>query len=72
MQSNILWYHVWLIHCRRRQGHNSCTEGPYRVFRGKNITELRQFLDKEELRRSEAERRNVPFLRRGDDSMDLY
>lgn len=46
--------------------------GPYRVFRGENIARLRQFLDKEEMRRREAERRNIPFIPRGDDSIDLY
>ena len=33
---------------------------------------LRQFLDKEEMRRREAERLNIPFVPRGDDSTDLY
>ncbi|KAI0693734.1 RNI-like protein [Cytidiella melzeri] len=52
--------------------HDSRIDGPYRVFRGDNIARLRQFLDKEELRRREAEEQSIPFRPRGDDSMDLY
>ncbi|KAI0089322.1 RNI-like protein [Irpex rosettiformis] len=46
--------------------------GPYCVFRGEAVAQLRRFLDKEEIRQREAERRNIPFIPRGDDSMDLY
>ncbi len=33
---------------------------------------LRQFLDKEDIRRKEAEAKNVPFIPRSDDKLDLY
>ncbi|KAF8914187.1 hypothetical protein CPB84DRAFT_1811580 [Gymnopilus junonius] len=37
-----------------------------------NVARLRRFLDKEDKRRREAEARNVPFIMRSDDKMDLY
>lgn len=48
------------------------TQGPYRTFKGGSIAALREFLDKEEARKKEAERRCIPFTPRSDDSMDLY
>ena len=33
---------------------------------------LRRFLDKEDLRRRDAEAQNVPFVPRSDDKLDLY
>ncbi|KAF5358951.1 hypothetical protein D9758_004745 [Tetrapyrgos nigripes] len=44
----------------------------YRVFSGARIEGVRNFLDKEEQRRREAEIRNIPFLQRSDDNLDLY
>ncbi|KAF9268138.1 RNI-like protein [Marasmius fiardii PR-910] len=44
----------------------------FRVFNGNNIEGLRRFLDKEEQRQREAESRNIPFIARSDDSLELY
>ncbi|KAG9317465.1 hypothetical protein JVU11DRAFT_1667 [Chiua virens] len=44
----------------------------FRVFSGKNINALCKFLDKERLRREQAEAQNIPFVPRSDDKMDLY
>ncbi|KAF8842703.1 RNI-like protein [Paxillus ammoniavirescens] len=44
----------------------------FRVFSGKNVAALRKFLDKEKLRRQQAEAQNIPFIARCDDEMDLY
>lgn len=44
----------------------------FRVFNGENIAGLRKFLDKEEQRRQEAENKNMKFLPRADDKLDLY
>ncbi|KAJ7590871.1 hypothetical protein C8J56DRAFT_824725 [Mycena floridula] len=44
----------------------------YRVFTGQNIDGLRRFLDKEESRRRESEAKNIPFISRSDDKLDLY
>ena len=54
------------------QGYNPAAQGPFRVFKGDNITKLRVFLEKEDKRRMEAERRNIAFIPRDDDSMALY
>ncbi|KAF7792819.1 hypothetical protein EIP86_003919 [Pleurotus ostreatoroseus] len=40
----------------------------YRVFVKDNITKLREFLDKEDRRRQEAELKNIPFIPRADDN----
>lgn len=42
------------------------------MFIGENVELLRQFLDKEDLRRRESETKNVPFIPRSDDKLDLY
>jgi len=44
----------------------------FRVFSGQNIRALCRFLDKEKLRREQAEAQNIPFVPRSDDKMDLY
>ncbi len=42
------------------------------MFNGESVKRLRQFLDKEEKRRREAEAQNVPFVMREDDGVSLY
>ncbi|TFK22331.1 RNI-like protein [Coprinopsis marcescibilis] len=42
------------------------------VFTGDKVAALRQFLDKEDTRRREAEAKNIPFVAREDDKLDLY
>ncbi|KAI1796074.1 RNI-like protein [Ganoderma leucocontextum] len=56
------------------QGHDSrnANQGMQRVFRRQNIRALCAFLEKEEWRRREAERLNILFEPRGDDSRALY
>ena len=54
------------------QGYDPAVQGPFRVFKGDNIPKLRAFLEKEDKRRIEAERRNIAFIPRDDDSMALY
>ncbi|KAI6105843.1 RNI-like protein [Pisolithus sp. B1] len=44
----------------------------FRVFSGESIGRLCQFLDKEKARRQQAEAKNIPFVARSDDRMDLY
>ncbi|KAG2077262.1 RNI-like protein [Suillus decipiens] len=44
----------------------------FRAFTGPNVAALCKFLDKEKLRREQAEAQNIPFVARSDDSMDLY
>ncbi|KDQ64249.1 hypothetical protein JAAARDRAFT_166300 [Jaapia argillacea MUCL 33604] len=44
----------------------------FHAFSGANLTALRQFLDKEQRRRWDAEERCIPFAPREDDAMDLY
>ncbi|KAF8663384.1 hypothetical protein AX16_000959 [Volvariella volvacea WC 439] len=44
----------------------------HRVFNGANVVALRKFLDKEESRRREAELKNILFVARSDDKLDLY
>ena len=60
------------IHSALFQDWERSTQGPYRTFKGTNIAALRAFLDKEEARKKEAERRSIPFAPRADDSTDLY
>lgn len=42
------------------------------MFSGENVGRLRHFLDKEEMRRREAEAKNVQFVARSDDKLDLF
>ena len=44
----------------------------YRVFNNDNVAALRRFLDKEHARQREAEEKNIIFVPREDDKMDLY
>jgi F-box and leucine-rich repeat protein GRR1 len=44
----------------------------FRVFSGVNVTNLRKFLDKEQIRLRESEIKNLPFTARSDDRLDLY
>ncbi|KAJ3558309.1 hypothetical protein NM688_g995 [Phlebia brevispora] len=71
------------VHALTRKGVKRFSESPpsgydaewqeaYRVFKGENIANLRSFLQKEERRRKEAELKNIPFVPRSDDSMNLY
>ncbi|KAH9948766.1 RNI-like protein [Amylocystis lapponica] len=57
---------------RAPEGYDERREGIFRVFRGQNVHALRDFLDKELTRLREAERRNILFTPRADDSEDLY
>ncbi|KAI0355377.1 RNI-like protein [Trametes cingulata] len=54
------------------EGYDEGKMGIYRVFRGANVRALGAFLEKEEWRRREAERMNIVFKPRGDDSRALY
>lgn len=54
------------------KGYNEAKQGVHRVFQGANIRKLSEFLEKEEWRKREAERLNILFSPRGDDSRDLY
>ncbi|KAI9000708.1 RNI-like protein [Trametes punicea] len=54
------------------EGYDEGKQGVYRVFRAGNVRALGEFLEKEEWRRREAERVNVLFQPRGDDSRALY
>ncbi|OSD04517.1 RNI-like protein [Trametes coccinea BRFM310] len=54
------------------EGYEEGKQGVYREFRGGKVQALGAFLEKEEWRRREAERANVPFRPRGDDSRALY
>jgi len=47
-------------------------QAAYRVFNGENVAALCKFLDKEEQRRRESETKNIPFVSRSDDKLDLY
>jgi len=47
-------------------------QAAYCVFSGENVGRLRRFLDKEEMRRREAEAKNVQFVTRSDDKLDLF
>ncbi|GBE80173.1 SCF E3 ubiquitin ligase complex F-box protein [Sparassis crispa] len=53
-------------------GYDERARGVYRVFRGENVRALCVFLDKELERRRDAERRNIIFVPREDDSTALY
>ncbi|KAH8094915.1 hypothetical protein BXZ70DRAFT_344105 [Cristinia sonorae] len=53
-------------------GYEERLQGPYRVYKGNMLDELRFFLEEEESRRREAERLNVLFFQRGDERQDLY
>ncbi|KAJ7276559.1 hypothetical protein B0H12DRAFT_1085928 [Mycena haematopus] len=44
----------------------------YHVFSGDGVSGLRKFLNKEEARWRECETRNIPFVARSDDGLDLY
>ncbi|KAH7887608.1 hypothetical protein F5I97DRAFT_1804868 [Phlebopus sp. FC_14] len=44
----------------------------FRVFSGRNVAGLCKFLDKEKVRRQQAEAENIPFVARSDDKMELY
>ncbi|TFK75754.1 RNI-like protein [Pluteus cervinus] len=44
----------------------------YCVFNGPNLAGLRGFLDKEAQRERDAETKNIPFVSRSDDKLDLY
>ncbi|EMD40499.1 hypothetical protein CERSUDRAFT_130403 [Gelatoporia subvermispora B] len=54
------------------QGHDARAAGIFRVFQGENVARLRAFLDKEQARRRDAERRCIRFSPREDDSEELY
>ncbi|KAI0371546.1 RNI-like protein [Pilatotrama ljubarskyi] len=54
------------------EGYDEGKMGVYRVFRGGKVRALGAFLEKEEWRRREAERLNIVFKPRGDDSRALY
>ncbi|RPD66849.1 RNI-like protein [Lentinus tigrinus ALCF2SS1-7] len=54
------------------EGYKEGKQGIYRVFQGENIRKLSAFLEKEEWRKREAERLNILFEPRGDDSRELY
>jgi F-box and leucine-rich repeat protein GRR1 len=54
------------------QTHVPDQQAAFRVFSGANIVALRQFLDKEQLRRRESEKKNLKFIPRADDKLDLY
>ncbi|KAF8195713.1 hypothetical protein K438DRAFT_1826393 [Mycena galopus ATCC 62051] len=44
----------------------------YHVFNGEGVSGLRKFLNKEEGRWRECETRNIPFIARSDDGVELY
>lgn len=54
------------------QGYDADQKAAYRVFNGPGVIGLRNFLDKEDQRRREAETKNIPFVPRSDDKVDLY
>ncbi|KAI0776135.1 RNI-like protein [Trametes elegans] len=54
------------------EGWDERKQGVHRVFREGNIRALAEFLEKEEWREREAERLNILFEPRGDDSRALY
>ncbi|KAJ7765037.1 hypothetical protein DFH07DRAFT_811215 [Mycena maculata] len=47
-------------------------QAAYHVFSGDGVSGLRKFLNKEEQRRRECETRNIPFVERSDDGLDLF
>ncbi|RDB22755.1 SCF E3 ubiquitin ligase complex F-box protein grrA [Hypsizygus marmoreus] len=52
--------------------YNNDQQAAFRVFSGDNVDRLRKFLDKEDQRRRDAEAKNIPFVARSDDKLDLY
>ena len=54
------------------QNYDADQQSAFRVFSGANVHGLRQFLDKEQLRRRESETKNLKFIPRADDKLDLY
>ncbi|KAL1940001.1 hypothetical protein VTO73DRAFT_9336 [Trametes versicolor] len=54
------------------EGYDERKRGLYRIFREGKIRALGEFLEKEEWRKRESERKNIPFQPRGDDSRALY
>ncbi|KAK0206390.1 hypothetical protein DFS33DRAFT_1314407 [Desarmillaria ectypa] len=52
--------------------YNVDQQAAFLVFDGISVGNLRRFLNKEEIRRREAEARNIPFTPRSDDKIDLY
>lgn len=54
------------------QDYDTAQQSVFRVFNGTNVTNLKRFLDKEGKRRREAEVKNIPFIPRSDDKLDLY
>lgn len=54
------------------QNYDPDQQAAFRVFNGENVGRLRRFLDKEDLRRRDAEAKNIPFVTRSDDKLDLY
>jgi len=60
-----IFAHIW-------QTYDPDQQAAFRVFSRENITELRRFLDKEDKRRHDAEAKNIPFVPRSDDKLDLY
>jgi F-box and leucine-rich repeat protein GRR1 len=54
------------------QSYDSDQQAAFRVFSGANVPALHQFLDKEQLRRRESETKNLKFIPRADDKLDLY
>ncbi|KAF7352648.1 hypothetical protein MVEN_01230500 [Mycena venus] len=47
-------------------------QAAYHVFSGDGVSGLRKFLNKEEERWRQSEARNIPFVARSDDGLDLY
>ncbi|KAF8826904.1 hypothetical protein HHX47_DHR5001098 [Lentinula edodes] len=52
--------------------HDPDQQAAFRVFSGMNVEGLRKFLNKEDQRRRDAEAKNIPFVTRSDDKLDLY
>nr|GAT60003.1 predicted protein [Mycena chlorophos] len=47
-------------------------QAAYNVFTGDGVSALKKFLNKEEVRRRECEAKNIPFVERSDDGMELH
>jgi F-box and leucine-rich repeat protein GRR1 len=54
------------------QAYDTDQRAAFRVFSGDNIRGLWSFLEKEQQRRREAEKKNLKFVPRSDDKLDLY
>jgi len=52
--------------------HDPAQQAAFRVFSEENVARLRTFLDKEDKRQRDAEAKNIPFVARSDDKLDLY